>query len=137
MKRDQFVHKRDARANGGRVHANVFVQRKTEQVGDRLPHRSHRQRVSRCGFDQRGEAIVGDWTSLGLHRDRGDGLAQKVVDISARLTREGQQRQSERTGSPPHQNACLTRTSTAYVESSLRETIQDRRSLSSYSSSRI
>src|SRR6185436_3233328 len=144
MERREFEHQIHAGAKRSGIDLHVLELAEAEQVRHALADRQHGERTAFVNLQQAPQPIIVGGTTLDLNPDRGNRLAEVVVDLGGG-GRRGQQRQKQRScgrqqpglQAPEHQKVCLTRTSSEYVSFSLRERIHERRSFSSYSRSRI
>ena len=100
---------------------------------ERLAHVTHRQRFTNHGLDQTADHVIIDKPAFLLKADFGnDGRGLGVDETGSDDAND-----KDADAAAPHQNARRTRTSSAYVRSSLRERIHEKRSVWSYSSRMI
>ena len=133
MERKQDIAQADTSADHFLKHPHVFEPIEAREVRERLAHVTHRQRLPNHGLDQAADHLIVDELALLLEADFGnDGRGLGVDDTGSDDAND--KGADEAT---PHQNACRTRTSSAYVRSSLRERIHEKRSVWSYSSRMI
>ena len=109
---------------GSRVDAHVLEASETEQVRDAVPHVTRREQPARLDLDQIEHCRVGRPRALERDRHGHDRPArvrgQRVGNLESGLrVKRGWEGQAERqkgqkqARQPPHQNACLTRISSA------------------------
>src|SRR5690242_2824099 len=77
VKGNEIITKRDAAGRGGRIDLNVLITAKTEQVGDRLAHLGHRQRLTNRGLNQAVDHRLVDRSPFGDDPNFRDALADE------------------------------------------------------------